>query len=135
MGSSWSSTNRPEPVCRGCAICGWIRATTAAAKAEKGSDWVETSVGWSVQVLRAVHRFKRYWVPNDIPKEQIDWSKILPEPGFHVLSRRWVVERTFAWLLFNRRLSRGYERLCATTETWIYLAMTRLMLRRLVCMA
>ncbi len=100
----------------------------------KGSDWVETSVGWSVQVLHAIHRFKRYWVPNDIPKEQIDWSKILPEPGFHVLSRRWVVERTFAWLLFNRRLSRDYERLCATTETWIYLAMTRLMLRRLVHM-
>jgi len=97
----------------------------------KGSDWVQTTVGWTVQVLRAIHRFKRYWVPNDIPKEQIDWSKILPEPGFHVLSRRWVVERTFAWLLFNRRLSRDYERLCATTETWIYLAMIRLMLRRL----
>lgn len=45
-----------------------------------------------------------------------------------------MVERTFAWLLFNRRLSRDYERLCATTETWIYLAMIRLMLRRLVRM-
>ena len=33
----------------------------------KGSDWVETVVGWTVDVLRAVHRFKRYWVPNDIP--------------------------------------------------------------------
>jgi putative transposase len=97
----------------------------------KGSDWVETTVGWTVQVLRAVHRFKRYWVPNDIPKDQIDWSQYLPEPGFHVLPRRWVVERTFAWLLCNRRLSRDYERLCTTTETWIYLAMIRLMLRRL----
>jgi transposase len=37
-------------------------------------------------------------------------------------------------LLFNRRLSRDYERLCATSETWIYLAMSRLMLRRLVRM-
>jgi hypothetical protein len=43
-----------------------------------------------------------------------------------------VVERTFAWLLFNRRLSRDYERLCTTSETWIYLAMIWLMLRRLV---
>ncbi|WP_414692543.1 transposase [Phenylobacterium sp.] len=42
-----------------------------------------------------------------------------------------VVERTFARLGRNRRLSKDYERLCGTTETWIYLAMTRLMLRRL----
>jgi transposase len=41
------------------------------------------------------------------------------------------IERTFAWLGRNRRLSKDYERLCETTETWIYLAMTRLMLRRL----
>ena len=100
----------------------------------KGTDWVQTVVGWTVQVLRATHRFKRYWVPNDIPPDQIDWSQYLPPPGFHVLSRRWVVERTFAWLLCNRRLSRDYERLCATTETWIYLAMIRLMLRRLARM-
>lgn len=100
----------------------------------KGSDWVQTVVGWTVEVLRAIHRFKRYWVPKDIPPDQIDWSQYLPEPGFHVLPRRWVVERTFAWLLVNRRLSRDYERLCATTETWIYLAMIRLMVRRLVRM-
>jgi hypothetical protein len=59
----------------------------------KGSDCVETVVGWTVQVLRAVDRFKRYWVPNDIPPHQIDWSQYLPEPGFHVLSRRWVVSQ------------------------------------------
>ena len=45
-----------------------------------------------------------------------------------------MVERTFAWLLFNRRLSRDYERLCVTSETWIYLAMIRLMVRRLARM-
>jgi hypothetical protein len=39
---------------------------------------------------RATHRFNRYWIPNDIPPEQIDWSKYLPTPGFHVLPRRWV---------------------------------------------
>lgn len=100
----------------------------------QGSDWVQHSVGCTVQVRRALHRFKRYWVPNDIPPDQIDWSQYLPPPGFHGLARRWVVERTFAWLLFNRRLSRDYERLCTTTETWMYLAMSRLMLRRLVRM-
>jgi len=101
----------------------------------KGADWVETVVGWTVEVLRALHRFKRYWVPNDLPPEQIDWSQYLPTPGFHVLPRRWVVERTFAWLLCNRRLSREYERLCATSETFIYLTMIRLMLRRLARMS
>src|SRR6266542_4334073 len=48
-----------------------------------------------------------------------------------VLPRRWVVERTFAWLCQNRRFSRDYERLCTTSEALIYAAMGRLMLRRL----
>ena len=97
----------------------------------KGKDGVEQITGWRVETVKAIHRFKRYWVPNDIPPEQIDWSKYLPESGFHVIPRRWVVERTFAWFSHNRRLSREYERLCATSEAWIYLTMIRLMLRRL----
>jgi transposase len=51
--------------------------------------------------------------------------------GFVVLPHRWVVERTFAWLGQNRRLSKDYERLPQTSETFIYTAMSRLMLRRL----
>ena len=42
-----------------------------------------------------------------------------------------MVERTFAWLSHNRRLSKDDERLTTTSEAWIYLAMSRLMLRRL----
>jgi hypothetical protein len=41
------------------------------------------------------------------------------------------VERTFAWLVRNRRLAKDWEGLPATTETWIYLAMSRLMTKRL----
>ena len=48
-----------------------------------------------------------------------------------MLARRWVVERTFSWLDQNRRMSKDYERLCATGEAFIYVAMTRLMVRRL----
>ena len=50
---------------------------------------------------------------------------------FKLLPRRWVVERTFGWLNYNRRLSKDYEVLPETAETLVYLAMTRLMLRRL----
>ena len=55
--------------------------------------------------------------------------------GFRVLPRRWVVERTFAWLGLSRRFSKDYERLPETAETMIYGAMSRLMLRRSVRVA
>jgi transposase len=42
-----------------------------------------------------------------------------------------VVERTFGWLGLNRRLSKDYEEVPETSEAWIYLSMSRLMLRRL----
>src|SRR5215204_2465468 len=52
--------------------------------------------------------------------------------GFQVLPRRWVVERTIAWIDQNRRMSKDYERLCASGEALVYAAMIRLMTRRLV---
>jgi len=97
----------------------------------KGKDWIEQTLGWTAQIVQHPPRYKKVWVPNDIPPEQIDWSKYLPPPGFRVLPRRWVVERTFAWQSQQRRLSKDYERLCVTSEALIYLAMIRLMLRRL----
>lgn len=55
-----------------------------------------------------------------------------PKPkGFVLLPRRWVVERTFAWLGRCRRLSKSYEYLPEAEESFIYAAMIRLMLRRL----
>lgn len=54
-----------------------------------------------------------------------------PRPAFTVLARRWVVERTFAWLGQNRRMSKDYERLPESPEAFVYVAMTRLMARRL----
>jgi len=51
--------------------------------------------------------------------------------GFQVLPRRWVVERTFAWLGQARRLAKGYERLPETAVAMTHVAMSRIMLRRL----
>ncbi len=50
--------------------------------------------------------------------------------GFKVIRKRWIVERTFGWLLNYRRLSKDYERLPETSKAILYIAMTHLMLRR-----
>jgi len=51
--------------------------------------------------------------------------------GFEVLSKRWIVERTFAWISRNRRLARDFERYAITVAAFVRLAMIRIMLRRL----
>ena len=50
--------------------------------------------------------------------------------GFEVLPRRWVVERTFAWIFKNRRLVRDYEQLTAVAETLVTIAASTTLLRR-----
>ena len=65
------------------------------------------------------------------------WFKLEPVlrsddvKGFVVLPRRWVVERTLAWLTQCRRLSKDDERLTSSSEAVVYIAMIRLMVRRL----
>jgi len=51
------------------------------------------------------------------------------------LPKRWIVERTFAWVGRYRRLSNDYELLTPTSETMIRVAMIHLMVRQLACMA
>jgi transposase len=51
--------------------------------------------------------------------------------GFQRLPRRWVVERTLAWLNRNRRLAKDFETSIASATAWIYAASTQLLLRRL----
>ncbi len=51
--------------------------------------------------------------------------------GFKVLQWRWIVERTFGWLNRSRRLSKDFEGLCETLETWVRIAMLQIMVRRL----
>jgi len=93
-----------------------------AGYAGKTVAWMEQILGLSVIVVRKPRRW--VWWPAD--------QEPPPLPtGFQVLPRRWVVERTFAWLGRYRRLSKDYEALPATEEAWIHLAMSSLMLARL----
>jgi putative transposase len=74
------------------------------------------------------------WVRNLRTRNRIDFEMVKRTDklkGFEVLPRRWVVERTFAWLSFNRRMSKDFELLPATSETFIYVSMIKLMLGRL----
>jgi putative transposase len=66
---------------------------------------------------------KRRWLPADAEPPVV--------PRFAIVPRRWVVERTFGWLGRFRRLSKDYEYLPTTSECFIYLAMSRMLLRRL----
>jgi len=97
----------------------------------KGKDWVEKVLGWTAKVVRHPPKPRYVWVKEG---EEPDWeklAKLLPPPGFRVLPRRWVVERTFSWIDQNRRMSKDYEKLTATSEAFVYVAMSRLMARRL----
>ena len=84
-------------------------------------DWIRTHLGWRVEVVKKPSRRGRYPIAVEPP----------PMPAFTVLPRRWVVERSFAWLGRYRRMSKDYEYLTTTSEALIYAAMSRLLLRRL----
>ena len=73
------------------------------------------------------------WVKNKKQTHKIDLEVVLPpSEGFEVVKRRWVVERTFAWLFNFRRLSKDYERLTDNSEAFIHIVMICLLLNRLV---
>ena len=72
------------------------------------------------------------WVKTIRPKLEVEVVKRSDDAsGFKVLPRRWVVERTFGWLMRHRRLVRDYERTETSAEAWAYIAMIRIQLRRL----
>ena len=84
---------------------------------------------WADGIYKRVVDWVAAWRPaNPIRLEVVERT----EPGFKVLPRRWVVERTFAWLGRCRRLSKDYEGTIASSEAFVKLAMVHLMARRLV---
>jgi putative transposase len=88
-------------------------------------------------------RLKRIWADGGYAGRLVEWAKLVGgwvldivkrsdrALGFEVLPKRWIVERTFAWLGRYRRLSKDYEELTASSEAMISLAMINVMIHRL----
>jgi putative transposase len=92
-----------------------------AYRGQRLRTWMEDACGWPLEIVERPRRWG--WYPVDVEPP--------PVPAFTVLPRRWVVERTIAWIGRYRRLSKEYEYLPESRATMIYLAMSRLMRRRL----
>lgn len=90
--------------------------------------WAEQKYGWTVQVVSGADRPMKRYAPDVLAELGAGAAHM---PGFHVIPRRWVVERTFSWLGRQRRLSKDAERLTSTAEAFIYLVGIWLLLARL----
>lgn len=118
-----------------------VLVTAASVSEREGGKQVLKQVN---QMGEAVSRLHTIWVDGGFDGEPfMQWVmnfcrwivQVVLRPkerqGFVLLPKRWVVERTLGWLVGCRRLNKDYELLPETAETFIYLAMIRLMVRRL----
>lgn len=118
-----------------------VVVTAASVTEWEGARQVFASVD---QIRERFPRLARIWVDGgyrgeDFMRWVMDTYRWVVEvvlrrntaKGFEVLPRRWVVERTFGWFNWCRRLSKDYEVLPETSQAFIHLAMIRLMLKRL----
>ena len=90
--------------------------------------WIKAHLGWAVQVVRHPKAPKRGLLVAE--GEEVDWDKLFPK-GFRPLPRRWVIERTFAWITRWRRLCRDHEGLPQSSEAFIKLSASYRMLTKL----
>jgi putative transposase len=126
-----------KPICRivKASTCCWSRSKASSPRLEKvwvdqgysgkGKTWIESHMDWTVEVGERSPR--RGWIMTE--DQQLVWVT-LPK-SFEHLPRRWVVERTIAWIGRSRRMSKDYEYLTSSSEAMVYLTMLRLMLTRL----
>ena len=90
--------------------------------------WLKEQLGWTMQTVRALTVPKRgLLVPEG---EEVDWEKLFPS-GFRPLPRRWVIERSIAWITRWRRLARDHEGLPQSSEAFITLSASYRMLTKL----
>ncbi len=90
--------------------------------------WLKVNLGWTMQTVKALTVPKRgLLVPEG---EEVEWEKLFPS-GFRPLPKRWVIERSFAWIVRWRRLCRDHEGLPETSEAFIKLSASYRMLTKL----
>jgi putative transposase len=88
------------------------------------AEWARRLAGVVIEIVRrADGGFRKTWAPPEAPPREV--------PRFAVVPRRWVIERTFAWLGKYRRTAKDYEYTAATSENVLYLAMSLTLLHRL----
>ncbi|GCE16271.1 transposase [Dictyobacter kobayashii] len=90
--------------------------------------WLKVHLGWIMQTVKALREPKRGILV--LEGENVDWDQLFPK-GFHPLPRRWVIERSFAWITRWRRLCRDHEGLPESSEAFIALSASVGMLTRL----
>jgi putative transposase len=88
-------------------------------------DWIQEQLGWTVEIVERSPRRGFVVTPDG------EFQRVALPAVFEPLPRRWVVERTLAWISHYRRMSKDYERLPATSEALVYLTGIRLLLGRL----
>jgi len=91
--------------------------------------WLEEHLGWKVEIVRGLGTVPDADIQTPKPKGK------KPSEGFKVLPRRWVVERSFAWITRWRRLCRDHEGLPESSEAFIKLSASRRMLTHLAPLA
>ncbi|MFL5660637.1 MAG: IS5 family transposase [Ktedonobacteraceae bacterium] len=91
--------------------------------------WAKITLGWTIQTIKALTVPKRGLLVSE--GEEVDWEKLFPT-GFRPQPRRWVIERTFSWIIRWRRLCRDHEGLPSSSEALIKIAMGSRMLNILM---
>jgi putative transposase len=126
---------------QGLLLAVWVCAASVSEK--MGAKCLLRYIGWVPCLADLCGRIKLVWVDGGYRGEDLKgfvkklwgwcWQVVLgtdKEKGFSILPRRWVVERTFAWILNARRLNKDYEKNRINSQSMVYLAMMTVMLKR-----
>lgn len=108
---------------------GGIAVATAAKAKFKSLRHVFADAGYQGPIFAAAFAAIGNWSLEIVKRP--DPRSIRARPSFTVLPRRWVVERSFAWLNRHRRLTRDFEKILAHSQAYCFIAMTGIMLRQL----
>ena len=127
---------------QGLLLAVWVCAASVSEK--MGAKCLLRYLRRCLSLRQLCSRLKLVWVDGGYRGDDLRryvlklwgwcWQVVLrsqEQKGFKVLPRRWVVERTFAWILHARRLSKDYEKNRTNAQSMVYLAMISIMLKRL----